>query len=369
MGTGISIDRAKRLREEPRTGHNRWHPDIAPVIEVEPGEDVTLETRDAMDLQIGPRTTAEDLPKLERTAAHPLTGPVYVKGAKPGDLLEIEYVDIRPERYGWTRFSPGFGFLPDLFDHYFVAHWDITPEYATSPQLPGVRIPNGAFMGTAGVAPSREQLRIWSEREQALADRGGKVMLPTAAAAVPGQGRVAEEGLRTIPPRENCGNADVKQLTRGSKLFVPVAVDGALYSVGDGHYAQGDGESCGTAIEMGATAVVRFRIHKDVARTKGIVWPRFSHPGFFAKPEHGVPGNFIATMGMPVTAEGRQADADLTLAARNAVIRMIELLEERGWSREQAYVICSVAVDLRVSNVVDVPNVTVSALLPEAIFE
>ena len=114
--------------------------------------------------------------------------------------------------------------------------------------------------------------------------------------------------------------------------------------------------------------VVRFRIHKDLARTKGIVWPRFSHPGFFAKPEHGLPGNFIATMGMPVTAEGRQEDGDLTLAARNAVIRMIELLEERGWTREQAYVLCSVAVDLRVSNVVDVPNVTVSALLPEGIF-
>src|SRR5687768_11680744 len=304
MGTGISIDRAKRLREEPRTGHNRWHPDIAPVIEVEPGEDVTLETRDAMDLQIGPRMTAEDLPKLERTAAHPLTGPVYVKGAKPGDLLEIEYVDIRPERYGWTRFSPGFGFLPDLFDHYFVAHWDITPEYATSAQLPGVRIPNGAFMGTAGVAPSREQLKRWSAREKDLADRGGKVMLPTTAAAVPGQGPVAEQGLRTIPPRENCGNADVKQLTRGSKLYVPVAVDGALYSVGDAHFAQGDGESCGTAIEMGATAVVRFRIHKDEARTKGIVWPRFSHPAYVAKHEQ----NFIATMGMPVTDGGRQED-------------------------------------------------------------
>jgi formamidase len=368
MGKGISIDRAKRLREEPRTGHNRWHPDIPPVIEVEPGEEVTLETRDAMDLQIGPRTTAKDLEKLERTVAHPLTGPVYVKGARPGDLLEIEYLEILPERYGWTRFSPGFGFLPDLFDRYFVAHWDITPEYATSAQLPGVRVPNGAFMGTAGVAPSREQLRIWSEREKQLADRGGQVMLPTAAAAVPSQGAVATEGLRTIPPRENCGNADVKQLTRGSKLYVPVAVDGALYSVGDGHYAQGDAECCGTAIEMAATAVVRFRVHKDLARTNRIVWPRFSHPGFFAKPEHGMPRNFIATMGMPVTAEGRQENGDLTLAARNAVIRMIELLEERGWTREQAYVICSVAVDLRVSNVVDVPNVTVSALLPEDIF-
>jgi formamidase len=109
---------------------------------------------------------------------------------------------------------------------------------------------------------------------------------------------------------------------------------------------------------------VRFKLHKGEASRKKIVWPRFSHPGYFAKHEQ----NFIATMGMPVTADGRQEDGDLNLAARNAVIRMIELLEERGWSREQAYVLCSVAVDLRVSNVVDVPNVTVSALLPEGIF-
>ena len=154
MAKSIEIDRKKRLRDEPGKGHNRWHPDIAPVIEAAPGEEVALETRDALDLQIGPRTTAKDLEKLERTVAHPLTGPVYVKGAEPGDLLEIEYLDIVPERYGWTRFAPGGGFLPDLFDYHFVAHWDITPEYATSPQLPGVRIPNGAFMGTAGVAPS-----------------------------------------------------------------------------------------------------------------------------------------------------------------------------------------------------------------------
>ena len=152
MAKSIEIDRKKRLRDEPGKGHNRWHPDIAPVIEVEPGEEVTLETRDANDLQIHAGTTAKDPEKLERTVAHPLTGPVYVKGAEPGDLLEIEYLDIVPERYGWTRFAPGGGFLPDLFDYHFVAHWDITPEYATSPQLPGVRIPNGAFMGTAGVS-------------------------------------------------------------------------------------------------------------------------------------------------------------------------------------------------------------------------
>ena len=361
MAKSITIDRKKRLREEPHTGHNRWHPDIPPVIEAEPGEEVTLETRDANDLQIGPHTTVKDLEKIERTVAHPLTGPVYVKGAAPGDLLEIEYLDILPERYGWTRFSPGFGFLPDLFDHFFVVHWNITPQYATSPQLPGVRIPNGAFMGTAGVAPSREQLRAWSLREKELAERGGRVMLPTPAAAVPAQGPVATEGLRTIPPRENCGNVDVKQLTKGSKLFVPVAVDGALYSVGDGHFAQGDSECCGTAIEMGATAVVRFKLHKGVAKEKKIVWPRFSHRGAVQGPE-------IGTLGMPITAEGRNENCDLNLAARNAVLEMIKLLEERGWTREQAYVICSVAVDLRISNAVDVPNVTVSALLPEDIF-
>jgi formamidase len=149
---------------------------------------------------------------------------------------------------------------------------------------------------------------------------------------------------------------------------VPVAVDGALYSVGDGHFAQGDSECCGTAIEMGATAVVRFRIHRGEAAAKRIVWPRFAHPGFFQPPETGMPRNFIGTMGMPITPEGRNENCDISLAARNAVIEMIKLLEERGWSREQAYVICSVAVDLRVSNVVDVPNVTVSALLPEEIF-
>jgi formamidase len=364
----IEIDRAKRLRDEPHKGHNRWHPDIAPVLEVEPGEEVALETRDANDGLIGPRTTAADLIHLPRTIAHPLTGPVYVKGARPGDLLEVEYLDIVPQRYGWTRFAPGGGFMPDLFDYHFVVHWDITPRHATSPQLPGVRIPNGAFMGTAGVAPSHEQLRRWSAREAELKARGGRVWGPDAENAVPGDAKRASEGLRTIPPRENCGNVDVKQLTRGSRLFIPVNVDGALYSAGDGHFAQGDSECCGTAIEMGATAVVRFRIYPGQAKERRIVWPRFAHPGFFAPPEWAAPRNFIATMGMPIGADGRNENCDLSLATRNAIVEMIALLGERGWTKEQAYVICSVAVDLRVSQIVDVPNVTVSALLPEDIF-
>lgn len=123
------------------------------------------------------------------------------------------------------------------------------------------------------------------------------MFLPDAAGAVPPSGAAAKEGLRTIPPRENCGNADVKQLTKGSKLFVPVNVEGALYSVGDGHFAQGDSECCGTAIEMGATCVVRFRVHRGEAARRNIVWPRFAHPGYFAPPETGIAKNFIATMG------------------------------------------------------------------------
>jgi formamidase len=172
-----------------------------------------------------------------------------------------------------------------------------------------------------------------------------------------------------MPPRENGGNADIKQLTRGSKLFVPVAVDGGLYSVGDGHFAQGDSECCITAIEMGGTANVRFKIHKGKAEKHGIKWPRFAHPGYFNSPEWAAPRNFIATMGMPVREDGTNEGEDLTLAARNALINMIDLLQERGWTREQAYILCSVAVDLKVSNIVDLPNVTVSAFLPEDIFQ
>jgi formamidase len=368
MAREIGIDRAKRLKDEPGKGHNRWHPDIPPAVDADEKEEVTIGTRDASDGQIRPGTTAADMLGMDVGAVHPLSGPVYVKGAKPGDLLEIEYLEIIPQQHAWTRFVPGSGFLPDLFDHPYLVHWDLTPQWATSPSLPGVRIPNHAFMGTAGVAPSHEQLARWSKREAELKSRGGRVFLPESEGAVPATGPAATHGLRTIPPRENCGNADVKQLTVGSRLFVPVNVEGALYSVGDGHFAQGDSECCGTAIEMGATVTVRFRIHRGEAARHKIVWPRFAHPGYFAAPEWAAPKNFIATMGMPIRPDGSNEGGDITLATRNAVINMIDLLQERGWTREQAYVICSVAVDLKLSSVVDVPNMVVSAILPEGIF-
>jgi formamidase len=364
----IEIDRRKPLKDQPNTGHNRWHPDIPHVIEVGEGEEVALQTRDALDGQFNSKTTESDFAKLDAGPIHPLTGPVYVKGAKAGDLLEVEFVDIIPEKWAFTAILPGLGFLRDVCSTPFLVHWTISDNYATAPQLPGVRIPGASFMGVSGVAPSHAELEAWSRREAELAERGGMVFLPDAAGAVPQDGPPSKLGLRTVPPRECGGNFDVKQLTRGSKLFLPVSVNGALFSTGDGHFAQGDGEVCVTAVEMAATAVVRFKVLKGEAEAKRIRAPRFAHSDYFADPRYAVPRRFIATMGMPIRDDGYNDGENLTLACRNALLQMMDLLQERGWTREQAYVLCSVAVDLRISNVVDVPNFVVSALLPEDIF-
>jgi formamidase len=223
-------------------------------------------------------------------------------------------------------------------------------------------------MGVSAVTPSAAELAAWTAREQRVIDKGGFALPPVAAGAVP-TGPCGLAGLRTLPPRENGGNFDVKQLTTGAKLYLPVFMEGALFSTGDGHFAQGDGEVCVTAVEMGATAVVRFKVHKDLANRRKFSAPVFSRTGYFTDPRFAAPERFLGVMGMPINAAGEIEAENLTLACRNAVLNMIELLQERGFSREQAYVICSVAVDLRISNVVDVPNYVVSALLPEAIFD
>jgi len=364
----IRIDRGKRLGAEPHVGHNRFHPDIVPVVEIGDGEEIALDTRDALDGQITPETTVADFPELDAGAVHPLTGPVFIKGAVPGDILEIEFTDIIAQPTAFSAIMPGLGFLRDVMTEPFLVHWRIRDGWATSAQIPGVRVPGAPFMGVSGVAPSREKLAEWTAREQRVIDQGGLVFPPDAQGAVP-QGACGLAGLRTLPPRENGGNFDVKQLTKGSKLFLPVFVEGGLFSTGDGHFAQGDGEVCVTAVEMAATAVVRFKVHKGLAQRRKFNAPVFSHPGYFTDPRYAAPERFLGVMGMPINAAGEIEAENLTLACRNAVLNMMELLQERGFSREQAYVVCSVAVDLRVSNVVDVPNYVVSALLPEPIFD
>jgi formamidase len=363
----IRVDYAKTLAQEPVTGHNRWHPDIPPAVSCEPGDEVILETRDAFDGQMTRDASLETVAAPNLDVVHPLTGPVYVEGAERGDVLEVEILDIEPDSYGYTVQVPGFGFLRDVFTEPFKVNWDIADGWATSAELPGVRIPGAPFMGTIGLAPGHELLAATTAREQALLERGGFVTPPSAASAVPSDPRLAAEGLRTIPPREQAGNVDIKQLGTGARLLIPVDTAGGLFSAGDAHFAQGDGEICGTAIEMRATLRVRFGLQREAA-DKNIRDLRFAREDYYLPPEYAAPRRFYATTGISVTKDGVNHSEDVTLAARNALLNMIDHLTERGWTRQQAYAICSVAVDLKISQVVDAPNMLVSAFLPEDIF-
>jgi len=195
----VEIDRGKRLRDQPTTGHNRFHPDIPPLVTVDEGEEVVLSTRDGVDGQLGPGTTEADMAKMEAGAIHPLTGPVFVKGARPGDVLEVEFLDIAPQPHAFTAIVPGLGFLRDVFTTPYLVHWQIRDGWATSPKLPGVRIPGAPFMGVSGVAPSAGQVRAWTARENELMSRGGMVFPPDASGAVPGGDRRAQD---LAAPRE-----------------------------------------------------------------------------------------------------------------------------------------------------------------------
>jgi formamidase len=368
----IAIDPSKPLAEEPQTGHNRWHEAIEPVVEVEPGDTVVYETRDAFDGQLTTTASVDDVARAALGPVHPLTGPVYVKGAEPGDLLEAELVAIDPDpwdQWGYTVEVPGFGFLRDDFPDPFIAHWRLHgTEYAESEQIPGVRIPCAPFPGVFGLAPSAELREAAIEREAELAERGGFALPPDADGAVPTDPVIGASALRTVPPRETAGNIDIKQTTPGVTLLLPVYAEGALVSTGDVHYAQGDCEACGTAIEMRSRVHVRFGLRKGEAARLGIRDLQFAREDYFAPPELAAPRRFHATTGICVSRDGRNESEDLTLAARNALRNMIDHLGTRGLDPQQAYALCSVAVDLRISQTVDVPNLLVTAILPLDIF-
>jgi formamidase len=223
-------------------------------------------------------------------------------------------------------------------------------------------------MGVIGVAPSRELRESTRAREQALAARGGVALPPDPAGAVPATPEIARHALRTIPPRETAGNLDIKQLVAGTTLLIPVWTKGALLSVGDAHFAQGDGEACGTAIEMAATFQAELSVRKRAASQRDIRSVQYYRDGAEATPLRSM-ARFYATTGLCVHGDGSNESEDTTLAARNALLAMIDyLVHERGYDRQQAYAICSVAVDLKISELVDVPNVLVSAFLPLDIF-
>jgi formamidase len=375
----IGVDFGRPLASQPHVGHNRWHPAIRPVLRIASGDSVVLQALDAMDGQLTMSSTAADVAAASLYRVHPMTGPVYVDGAGPGDLLAVRIDEIEPASFGFTAQIPGSGFLRREFTEPFLVRWELDGGYAVSPDLPGIRISDQSFPGVIGVAPSAALLRSAAEREAGLAARGGAVNLPDPREAVPDDPQIAAEGLRTIPPRETGGNLDIRDLTRGTTVLIPVFTAGALLSCGDVHFAQGDGEVCGTAIEMAATVHLTVTVRKAAATggraAAGVAFSRAAAADG-GPPDGGGPGGrdqaragYYATTGICVSPEGRNESENATLAAQNAIRAMIShLTDDRGYTRQQAYAICSVAVNLRLSQLVDVPNFVASAYLPLAIF-
>jgi acetamidase/formamidase len=303
------------------TVHYAWDNAIAPRLAIDPGDTIVFETRDSGDYFYKPNSDHQDVLRKGPLKGHPLNGPVFVRGAEIGDALAVDILDVCPRLgFGWTAIRPGRGLLPEAeFPEAFLQIWRLSDDgLARMRQRDDVAVPIESFPGIVGVA-----------------------------LAAPGP-------HSTIPPRENGGNMDQKHLTRGARLYLPVLAPGALLSVGDAHAAQGDGEVCITAIEMAATVTLRV----DLDKGRALKAPQFRTAGPLCQATNRA--RHFATM-----AHG----PDLFANAQQAVRYMIErLCAERGLSREEAYVLCSVCVDLKISQIVDAPNWTVSAFLPEIVF-
>jgi formamidase len=274
-----------------------------------------------------------------------------------------------------------------VFPNPFIARWDLTRRGGTSPDIPGVKIRFDGFMGTIGVAPGPDQVDTYFTREAELAAAGGFVLGPQPLDALPSAvcgttGSHKDRCLRTIPPRENGGNMDIKQMQVGTTLLLPCFVHGCRLSIGDVHFAQGDGEVSGTAIEMDATVTVKVEVIKGLGAQ--VTQPQFRGGNQLKRL---APRKFHATVGYPLKQKGvippthayldgakigplTNLSEDVTLAARDALLHMVNWLAiNKGLSREQAYALSSVAVDLRIGNLVDTPNFAVSAILDLGVFD
>jgi formamidase len=333
--------------------HNRWHPEIEPVGVVAPGDIVTLETRDGLDGQLTRSSTHADCARFDDALPHPLTGPLFVDGAEPRDVLEVELLAYETPDFGVNCVIPGFGFLADVFTEPFLVPWELDGGVARSPELPGIAVPACVHAGVIGVAPSHTLMEEQRAREERIRVAGGPVASDAPESALPAS---AAGGLRTIPPRETGGNVDIRRLVAGSTLLLPVHVPGALLSLGDVHFAQGDGEVCGTGIEIASAVTLRLGVRKAPRRASR--FPAYVTP---AQPGRAC----FATTGIP-----EDDPMDLTVAARAALLAMIDWLEsEHGLERAAAYCLCSACVDLHLSQVVDIPYPLVSALIPLDVFE
>ncbi|WP_280188821.1 formamidase [Delftia sp. PS-11] len=380
--TLIKVDLNQSPYDNPQV-HNRWHPDIPMAVWVEPGAEFKLETYDWTGGAIQNNDSAEDVRDVDLSTVHFLSGPVGVKGAEPGDLLVVDLLDIGARDdslWGFNGFfskQNGGGFLDEHFPLAQKSIWDFHGMFTKSRHIPGVNFAGLIHPGLIGCLPDPQMLAAWNERETGLiaTDPGripGLANPPDASTAHMGQmqgearDKAAAEGARTVPPREHGGNCDIKDLSRGSRVFFPVYVDGAGLSVGDLHFSQGDGEItfCG-AIEMAGWVHMRVNLIKGGMAKYGIKNPIF-------KPSPITPNykDYLIFEGISVDEKGKQHYLDVTVAYRQACLNAIEYLKKFGYSGAQAYSLLGTApVQGHISGVVDVPNACATLWLPTEIFD
>ncbi|KAG6663117.1 formamidase-like isoform X1 [Carya illinoinensis] len=402
----VPIDVKKKPREQKLPLHNRWHPDIPPVAEVKTGEVFRVEMVDFSGGGITQDYTAEDIKHADPSIVHYLSGPIRVVGedgiaAKPGDLLVVEILNLGPlpgDEWGYTATfdrENGGGFLTDHFPCATKAIWYFEGIYAYSPHIPGVRFPGLTHPGVIGTAPSMELLDIWNKRERDVEENGLQNLklcevlhsrplanLPTPKGCRLGKieegtaewDKIAKEAARTIPGRENGGNCDIKNLSRGSKIYLPVFVDGANLSTGDMHFSQGDGEVsfCG-AIEMSGFLELKCELirggMKEYLTPMGPT-PLHVNPIFEIGPVEPRFSEWLVFEGISVDESGRQHYLDASVAYKRAVLNAIDYLSKFGSSKEQVYLLLSCCpCEGRISGIVDSPNACATLAIPTAIFD
>ena len=298
------------------TFHYKWSKNHKPVLHVKPGDSVYFEINEVSSWQVTEKSHVSDLSKIDDQKLYPLAGPVYVDGALPGDALVVKVEEIRTADWGWTGIIPGLGILSEEFKEPELYLWDLSRNRRYSNFKNGIKVPLNPFCGVMGVAPK-------------------------------------EDGyFDVLPPGKHGGNMDIRHLTVGSKLTLPVYAEGALFSACDMHGAQGDGEVCVTAIECPGEVKLSFDLLKNA---------NLRSPYYFAKRRVNTVQSFFATTGI---------SPDLMSASKEAVRNMIDYLgENAGLTRSEAYMLCSVAADLKIHEVVDAPNWVVGLCLPKTVLD
>jgi len=404
--TIISCDPKKCPWEQNPPVHNRWHPEVPPVATVNPGDVFRVEMIDWTGGQIKNDDSADDVKNVDLSQVHYLSGPIHFPGAEPGDLLKIDLLNLGAlpgDEWGFTgtfHKDNGGGFLTDHYPQATKACWDFEGIYCKTRHIPGVRFAGLIHPGLIGTAPSAELLKMWNDREKALVAEEGTpkektlcgvlatrplACLPLPTGAMLGKlghfkgkkeggwDRIAGEAARTVPGRENGGNCDIKNLSRGCSVYFPVFIKGANLSMGDMHFSQGDGEVsfCG-AIEMSGFAEMKGTVIKGGMKMLPVVGPSplCVNPIFEIGPLEPRYAEYLVFEGLSVDEKGMQHYLDASLSYKRAVLNCIKYLAQFGYSEEQIYLLLSCCpCEGRISGIVDVPNAVATLAVPLAIFD